>query len=191
MVEPAHFRKLFTFDRGAFLLALLVAILTVGIDAMMGLLVGATISLLIFVQHLSRGQSELTLHKDKKMVARIPHHHLSRYPDTHDVIVYRFAGELTYFNGKSHEEAVKSIKAATVILSLRNLFYVDVDGLEALQEMIENQEAAGRTVILTGASECILPQLQKTSWFAKREKKGSVFGSTTDALKTLGFPLGT
>ncbi len=189
MVEREHFYKLFMFDKSAFLLSMLVAFLTFAVDPMVGILVGATVALLGFVQHLSKGQSELTLHKDKKLLARIPHHRLGEYEGS-DVVVYRFAGEFTYFNALSHEDAIKKITADTIILSLRNLFYIDLDGVEMLREIIHDCKKRGQTVYVTGASEYILPLLQKASWFVDKERDGRIFKSTSDALKFLGFPLG-
>lgn len=189
MVELEHFRKLFVFDLSAFWLSMLVALLTFAVDPMVGILVGATMALLGFVQHLSKGQSELTLHKNKKLVARIPHHRLNEYEGS-DLIVYRFAGELNYFNGKSHEDAIRKIDAETIILSLRNLFYIDLDGVDTLRKIIDDQKKRGKTVYVTGASEYILPLLEKAPWFVRKEKEGRIFASTTDALKFLGFPLG-
>ncbi len=190
MIELHHFRKLFVFDQSAFWLALLVAALTFGVDPMIGILVGATIALLGFAQHLSKGQSELTLHKDKKLLARIPFHRLHEYEDSGDVVVYRFAGELTYLNGKYHEDAIARIGAQTVILSLRNVFYVDLDGAETLHEILQQQKTRGRVVYVTGVSEYVLPMLETAGWFVQMEKDGRIFRSTTDALKSLGFPLG-
>jgi SulP family sulfate permease len=190
MIEVEHFKRLFHFDQSSFWLAMLVAALTFAVDPMMGIFTGATISLLEFAQHLSRGQSELTLHKNQKLLARIPHHRLPEFDGQSDVIVYRFAGELTYFNAKSHEDAFRKIQADTLILSLRNLFYIDLDGLDILHEIIGHQEKAGKKVILTGASEFITPLLEKSAWFRAKEQAGAVFGSTTEALRSLGFPLG-
>lgn len=190
MVELEHFHKLFRFDRSAFWLSMLVAILTFAVDPMIGLLVGASVALLGFVRHLSRGQSELSLHRDKKFIARIPRHRLHEYSEI-DVVVYRFAGELTYFNGKSHEDAIKKIKADTIILSLRSLLYIDFDGVETIHEIIKDRKKRGQSVYVTGANDYILPLLEKSAWFVRKEKEGKVFPSTTDALKFLGFQLGT
>ncbi len=190
MVEAQHFIRLFRFDMSSFWLAMLVAALTYGVDPMVGILVGATIALLEVAQHLSRGRSELTLHRDNKLLARVRNNESSDIQEDSDVIVYRFAGELTYFNGKSHEDALKKIKAGTIVLSLRNLFYIDIDGLDMLKEIIEHLEAVGRKIILTGASEYTKPLFEKTSWFVQRERNGTVFGSTTEALSSLGFPIG-
>ncbi len=187
MVEVHHFKKIFLFDQSSFWLSIVVALLTFGVDPMIGLLVGATVALLAFAQHLSRGQSELTLHRDHKLVARIPHHRLCDYKEPMDVVVYRFAGELTYFNGASHEDSIKKIPADTLIFSLRNLFYIDLDGLDVLREIVKNRKAVGKDVIITGAGEFILPLLEKAPWFVHEEKHGKVFKSTTEALKSLGF----
>lgn len=189
MVELEHFHKLFAFDPSAFWLAMLVAVLTFAVDPMIGILVGATVALLSFAHHISKGHSELTLHKDKKLVARIPYHRLDEY-EGNDVVVYRFSGELTYFNGEYHEDAIKRIDAKTIILSLRNLFYIDLDGAETLRTIIDEQKERGCSVYVTGISEYILPMLETASWFVRKEKEGRIFKSTTDALRFLGFPLG-
>lgn len=190
MVEIHHFRRLLAFDKFSFGLALMVAALSVAVDPMAGILVGAVIALLVFAKGLSRGQSEITLHKKKKMVARVPHHRLHEYDGLHDVAVYRFAGELTYFNGRAHEEAIKKMKADALVFSLRNLFYLDLDGMDALQEIVEHVEASGKRVVITGAGEYVKPMLEKTAWFRKMEKQGKIFSSSTEALDALGFPLG-
>lgn len=189
MVEVEHFRKLYVFDQSSFWLAMLVASITFGVDPMVSILVGSSIALLEFVQHISRGASELTLHRDRQLLARIPHHRLHEYKEKIDVVVYRFAGELTYFNGNSHADRIKKIHADTVILSMRNLFYIDLDGLDMLENILLQQEKQGSSLLITGVGEFIGPLLQKTSWYAKKEKAGEVFSSTTEALNSLGFPL--
>lgn len=188
MVDAKEFRKLYAFDRRAFWLALLVAALTFGVDAMIGLLVGVTFALLGFVAHLSHAQSELTLHKPNCDLLRIPHHKLAQHEGDCDIVVYRFAGELTYFNGHSHEDNIACIKAKTIILSLRNLLYIDIDGLEILHEIIKRAEKRGHVVYLTSISDFVRPVLEKADWFGRKEEIGGVFKSTTDALTALGFP---
>lgn len=189
MVETAHFKKLFHFDQSSFWLAMLVAILTFAVDPMIGILVGASVSLLEFVQHLSVGRSDITLHRDGTMIARSSHKDLHKEEDHGDVTVYRFAGELTYFNASSHEETIKRLKCTTLILSLRNLFYLDVDGLEALHAIIRDRERHGIDVILSAVSSYKEAILRKTDWYPAMVKEKKVFPSTTDALTNLGFPM--
>ncbi len=189
MVDFREFKKLYLFDQRSFWLAIAVAVLTFAVDPMIGILVGATISLLGFVAKLSQAQSELTLHRDcHTPLLRIPHHRLHEYEHECDIVVYRFAGELTYFNGKSHEDNIRKIKAKTIILSLRNLLYIDLDGLEILREIVHRSERAGHVMILTSISEFVRPLLESAAWFREKNDAEMVFKSTTDALTFLGFP---
>ncbi|NOS66823.1 MAG: SulP family inorganic anion transporter [Candidatus Peribacteraceae bacterium] len=189
MVEAAHFKKLFHFDQSSFWLAMLVAVLTFAVDPMIGILVGASISLLEFVQHLSTGRSDITLHRNQKVIGRSSHKDIRKHDDHGDVTVYRFTGELTYFNATSHEESIKHLKCRTLILSLRSLFFMDVDGMDALHAIIEDRQKHDIDVILTAVSSYKEVILSKTDWYPKMVKDRKVFASTTDALKALGFPL--
>ena len=108
-----------------------------------------------------------------------------------DVIVYRFAGQMNYINSQSHLENLSKINGAhTVALNFRNLFYIDVDGLDSLKEIIETMKAKGKKVIITSAGPFIIPMLDREDWFSDMKQAGLVFNSTTEALKTLGFEIG-
>ncbi len=187
MVESEHFIKLFRFDQSAFWLALLVALLTFGVDPMIGILVGAAIALLQFVQRLSRSQGEVTLHHRSRAMERVPLAMLSQYQQEDDVVVYRLAGELTYFNGAFHKDSIANVKARAIILSLRNLYYIDLDGMHFLQETVEECRKGGQCVLMSGVNDTIKPQLEKNTWFIGEEKSKEVFRSTTEALRSLGL----
>ncbi len=190
MIGLEHYRNLFTMDKTMFFLSIIVAALTVVVDPLVGILAGSTVAMLLFLQQLSKGQSEVTIHRDKRMVARVPQTKLKELEDHGDITVYRFAGELTYFNGIAHASTIRSLRGChTIILSLRNLFYIDIDGVETLADIIKEAKSRERKVILTGVGESIAPMLSKVRWYREKMQNGSVFGSTTDALTALGFPL--
>lgn len=191
MVEMEHFRHIFIYDKPSFGLAFLVAGITVAQDPIVGILVGSVVALLIFVNHFSKAQSEIIINKDKKMIARIQALKFNEI-EKHggDVVVYRLAGQMNYINSQSHLENLGKINGAhTLILNFRNLFYIDVDGLDSLGEVIAANEAKGKKAIVTSAGPFILPALLKTDWFKKLQDKKLVFNSTTEALETLGFDI--
>ena len=123
-------------------MALVVAGITVGQDPIVGIIVGSVVALLIFVSHLSKGQSEIIINKDKKMIARIQtlkYNEVERHEG--DVVVYRFAGQVNYINCQSHIENLIKLNGANVlILNFRNLFHIDLDGLDAMGEIIKSAE---------------------------------------------------
>lgn len=192
MVEAEHFKHIYVHNKSAFGLSIVVALITVIQDPIVGILVGSVISLLIFVNHFSKAQCEIMVNKNKKMVAKIQTLKFNEI-EKHggDVIVYRFAGQMNYINSQSHLENLNKMDGVhTVILNFRNLFYIDVDGLDSLKEIIETMEAKGKKVIITSAGPFIMPVLDREHWFSEMEENKLVFNSTTEALKALGFEIG-
>ena len=53
MIERDHMMRMYRIDKRSFIIALLVAFITVVEDPIVGILVGAAISLLIFLENLS------------------------------------------------------------------------------------------------------------------------------------------
>ena len=136
---------------------------------------------------LSKAQNEITLNKNKALVGRL--YGASAHDLDADVLVYRFAGQMTYVNAQSHLENITHIHDSvhTVILAFRNLFYMDMDGVDAMAEIVETLEGEGKKVMITGAGEFILPLLSQAEWFSEKEKRGEVFVGTTEALEYLGL----
>ena len=73
-----------------------------------------------------------------------------------DTIIYRFNGELTYINSLAHVERLKQINYENTVLSLKHTFYLDLDGLDALEEIIKDLTARGRYHIVYSLSFLIL-----------------------------------
>lgn len=189
MVETGHFVHLYKHDKIAFFVSLFVAFVTIIEDPIVGILIGSTASLLFFVNQLSKAQAEITVNKNKKVISRVIGSKIEKLERIKgDILVYRIAGQLTYVNSQSHIEMVRQLKhAKTVILSLRNLFYIDVDGLDSLGEIVEELQGRGKQVFISGVGEFISVQLQRTSWFKQLKKSENVFESTSEALQSLGY----
>lgn len=188
MVEAERFRNLLRMDPAMFGLALLVAVITVAQDPTIGILVGSFISLLIFAKQLSRGQSEVTFHQDRKLLVRVPPEKIEEYDAQSDVTVCRFSGEMTYINGQAHLETVKRIQNAhTILISLRNLYYIDCDGVDTLQEIVENGRERQKKVVITGANGFVEPMLRRSGWYKTMQEDGLVYESTSVALRELGL----
>ncbi len=191
MMKGEHFSHMYHHDKTAFWMSLLVAVITIVEDPMVGILAGVALTMLIFMKKLSKAQSEITINTNKKLTHRLLADDFPKLEEHGDVLVYRFAGLLTYVNSLSHIETIAQIKKPhTVILALRNLFFMDIDGVDALQEMIETLEERGIKVIITGASSALLPILSEQPFFQKKKKEMAVFEGTAKALRSLGVEVG-
>jgi MFS superfamily sulfate permease-like transporter len=140
MVETKHFIKLVENERTAFAISLFVAVLVIVEDPIVGLIIGSIIALVYFIYRISYGQTEIEIWKDgvvKMAVLRDEFLKLDEIDS--DAIVYKISGALSYVNMPAHLETIKKIKNNKyVIISLIAAFYIDVDGIEYLGQIIEN-----------------------------------------------------
>ncbi len=193
MVEREHLKRMYKIDRKSFFIALLVAIVTVLIDPMVGILVGASISLVIFLDTLSHGQFDLTVNdKNKKLIDSISGKSIKKLSKKTHTLIYSIKGHLTYVDSQAHisrfESELKGYEQ--VVLRLRELYFVDLDGLDALEEIIGLIESKGKKVLISGTNPLILSMLRESHKFKALEKSACVFAHTSEALRTMGFHSG-
>ncbi len=188
MVKAEHFAQLYRYDRASFYLSLAVAAITFGIDPMIGIGVGVGAALLMFVYRLSAANAEVNLNDEAhNIIQRVPATSLAAAEHQGDTVVYRFTGELIYLNAQAHLKAVERINGDTsaVILSLRRLYYLDTDGIEALAEMVESLERRDMVVMVAGANQLIAPLLQRAVWYQQLKRDGRIAETTDQALTSL------
>lgn len=192
MIEREHFIRMWKIDRKSFLIAMFVAVITVYVDPMIGILAGASISLVLFLDTLSRGQFELVVNDaNKKIVEKISGHKLNQMVEKSHTLVYSIKGHLTYVDSQAHIAHFESELSGyeNVILRLRELYFMDLDGIDAFDEIVSLIEARGKNVYVTGVNPLIIQSLRQSHKFAHIEKAQRVFPHTSDALKALGYSL--
>lgn len=144
MIEIHHFKRMFKTDRTNFYIALLVASVTVLEDPIIGILLGATFSMLSFMKKLSTGQYELNR---TTLPAHIPAHLET------DTLIYSIKGELAYINAQSHvarfEKHIPENK--NIIIDLRAISFIDQDGIEACEEIVDILHREKKSVKIVGA----------------------------------------
>lgn len=85
-----------------------------------------------------------------------------------DTVVYRITGQLTYLNSMSHVLRIKKLKTPkTIILSFHYLYYMDLDGLDAIEKMIQVIEKNKIKVKITGLNESCLAIAKQSAWYKK------------------------
>lgn len=154
MIEFRHFKKMFTLDKTQFVIAMLVATVTVVEDPIVGIIVGAITSMILFMKSHAHGQFEI----NRNSVAQAPmlppaFPHLE--PDT---LVYSIKGSLAYINAQSHVHQVEQqvTKHKNFVLDLRSVYFIDQDGLEACEEIVDLLKREKKSVHIIGADELIV-----------------------------------
>ena len=185
MSEVKHFIKLIYNEKAAFAITTTVAVITVIEDPITALLVGSFISLLIFVNNVSYGTTEVTLWKDGKLEETLLSPALAKKETlTAELVVYKITGTLTYINMPAHIETVnKIVNNKYIVISLRNAFYADSDGVEYLGELVEILKASNDTVYLAGVNDMILKAIENEPFYKQKLTENKIFDRTSEAIK--------
>ncbi len=193
MVEGDVFKRFYRYDRKSFIIALLVASITVYEDPIVGLLLGTVVSLLLFMERLSRGQFDLVVNdKDRGMVKKIVSEEVVPIlAGSSDTLVYSMKGQLAYINAESHITRFQQGLGGyeRVLLRLRELSFIDLDGVDAFNEIVEHIHGQGKVVMVSGANPIVHALLEGSTLFRALEDNGLVFERTTDALRAVGYEI--
>ncbi|MCX6781199.1 MAG: SulP family inorganic anion transporter [Candidatus Magasanikbacteria bacterium] len=189
MIEVRHFSTMYAFNRMDFALSILVAFITVYEDPITGILFGTAAALLIFVDKLSRGQFELTANHADKEIEREFGEERAFVNAGAQTLVYSIKGQLAYLNAGAHidrfDRDLNGYK--TIVLRLRELYLMDLDGVEAFNEIVHHIEHQGREVYVTGVSPLISDALNTSKVYQRLHHEGHVLEKTSDVLTKLGF----
>lgn len=188
MVEKKHFIHLVENEKMAFVLSLFVALIVVVEDPIIGILVGTVIALLIFVNKMAYGQTEVLLWKNGKMTeALLKNDFLNRNVIDSDIVVYKISGTLTYINMPAHLEAAQKIKNNNfVILSLRHSFYGDIDGIDYLGEIIKVlKKNNNKKVLLAGINKEIKKLIHKENFYKQKLMEGKIYKRTSEVINDI------
>ncbi len=190
MIERKHFARMYRHDKKSFFIALLVGFITVYWDPSLSILIGTGITLLLFMERLSKGQFEVGIQNaQRSALDRLSgdSDDVMETAESAETLVYSIKGSLAYINAQAHlarfEEAPTAQK--NVIIGLRQLHFIDLDGADALDELIEMLLAQGKKVMISGANAFIAANLAESSMFRKLSDQGLVFERNSNALAAL------
>jgi MFS superfamily sulfate permease-like transporter len=173
--------------RTSFFISLTVALITVIDDPISGLAVGSVIALIIFVNEISQGQTEIMYWKNGKVIKSVMKSEVMAkgMPDS-ELVVYKISGTLTYINMPAHIETAKKIKGNKhVIVSLSHAFYADMDGIEYLKELIETLKSKNKNIYLSGINPEIKKAIMNEDFYKQKVVDNRIFNRTSEAIEIL------
>lgn len=191
LIETEKLHEFWQQEKMSFGIAVLVAIITVFEDAGVAVFVGVILSLLLFIDRVSYGRFDIFLNfvdgtKDERRGIRVLHLPQDKPIDT---VTYSLAGFLGYIDSARHaanfRHLARSKDVNNVIIRLRNLFMLDLEGSEMLAEAIEELQRQGKCVYVSSASKTVMEQLQKNPQCTHLIPEDRFCLKTTDALQRL------
>ncbi|MCW8917416.1 MAG: SulP family inorganic anion transporter [Gammaproteobacteria bacterium] len=187
MIDVNLYKNLHSLDKVSFYLTLFVAFITVADDPIIGIVLGTAIALIVFLGKVSQGNVDVTVFREKAFFDKL---RLSKYIKDQapgDILIYRFAGTLNYINIESQLEQVKKLQGPkTVIFSFGQVNMVDIDGIEAFDEIFNSLKKKDIDIYFTGISNpFVCDVLRKLPIFAEIEQAGKIFKSSAFVLEKL------
>jgi MFS superfamily sulfate permease-like transporter len=106
-------------------------------------------------------------------------------------LVYTIKGQLAYINAQAHISRFETRLngSLNIVLRMRELYFIDLDGVEAIDEILEICDRQHREVYITGVNPFIAEMLRHSNDFRRLEMEGRVVQKSSDALQKLGIKL--
>ncbi|MFZ2803613.1 MAG: SulP family inorganic anion transporter [Patescibacteria group bacterium] len=190
MVEKEHFIRFYHFQRSGFWISLAVAAVTFYKDPISGIVFGTALSLILFIEKLSRGQFDLKLNTlEGGIVKSASGDQLAEMDVRADILLYSIKGKLAYINSRAHVSRFEGglAKYKIVILRLRSMYFIDLDGAEALDEIISLVQKRGQQICLTSLNSNAAAFLEQVSpGYRQLKERGLVFAKSEEALRHFG-----
>jgi SulP family sulfate permease len=191
MIEKENYVKYYQCEKTSFFVALLVAFITVYKDPMIGIVFGTAISLLLFVERLSRGDFSLKINRfEDGLIDAFHGDKMKEIKEDGDILLYSIRGKLCYINNRAHIARFEDnfVDYKTIILRFREVYFMDIDGAETIDELIRLIEGRGQKVILSGLHTKIANLLRQVSpRYCELEKEGKIFKKTRESLLYAGI----
>lgn len=189
LIDIHKFKEFLQHEKESFVVALIVATLTVLVNAAFGVLIGSGLALLLFVNRVSHGRFDAVInfkdgtkqHLRGETSLHIPHHmHVS-------VMTYSLAGFLGYIDSPRHAANFRHIAHSKnvdgVIIRLRNLFNLDFEGQEMLAEAVAELTRNHKKIYITSGSPLIMQKLKTLEALRVHIPESAFCEKTEDALK--------
>lgn len=188
MLDIDAYKKVYHYDQRSFWIMLIVGIITFIEDPIYGILFGTALALLIYLRHASDGELMTTLFREGKFFGK---RHLDDYLSMQkdgDIVICKFSGEINFICITAQLNRLTKINPhATVILSFSEIGYIDIDGIETFDELIEHFKDHKLTIYFSGIHGRLEKILQKTDFYHELFNQWKIFSSSTQALKHLGI----
>ena len=99
------------------------------------------------------------------------------------LVVYRFIGKLAYINALQHRVRIESLRHTThLVLSFRYCFYIDVDGVEFLEDIVKEFESKKNHIVYLCSIHPMLEMVCRSPLFKEKKDQGRLFKSHREAL---------
>lgn len=181
LIDINLLKKLYSLEKTAFFITITTTIFAVVFEATYGILIWTAITLIIYIRKITNSNANISIFRKNGEVEKISLTKYLQKQEEGDVILAKFSWGLNYLNIEWNIAAIEKLNAnQKVIISLWHIWNIDVDWIEAIDEMIDTLEANRIDVYISWSKD--FDFISKLHSFQRLEKAGKIFSSSTEAL---------
>lgn len=186
LIDINLLKKLYSLEKTAFFITITTTIFAVVFEATYGILIWTAITLIIYIRKITNSNANISIFRKNGEVEKISLTKYLQKQEEGDVILAKFSWGLNYLNIEWNIAAIEKLNAnQKVIISLGHIWNIDVDWIEAIDEMIDTLEANRIDVYISGSKD--FDFISKLHSFKKLQKAGKIFTSSTEALDNVAI----
>lgn len=178
-------KKLYSLEKSALYITLITTFFSVFWEPTYWILIGTVITLIIYIKKITNWDASVSVFRTWGFSEKISLWKYVKNQQVWDLILTKFSGWLNYLNIENHISKIEKLNSnQKIIISLSHITNIDVDGIEAIDEMIETLEQ-NKIDIYISWSNCDNWYAVKLHSYEKLLKNGKIFSSSTEALDKL------
>jgi sulfate permease, SulP family len=154
-------------------------------DTIVWLVIGTIITLLIFLKRVTAGDIKVTIFQNRKFAKKLLLADYIHEQNEKDLVIVKCTGQISYLNTEAYLKQLLSLTSNTIVLSLWQVSDIDIDGLECIDEVIEQRMESNKKIYITGLSKGIYAMFAYSEGIKPLQKKWCVYASTSELLTKL------
>lgn len=186
LIDIALLKKLFQVEKQAFFITLVTTFFSVFWEPTYGILIGTCITLIIYIKKITLQDANISVFQGKDFAKKISLGKYIHIQEENDLVLVKFSGGLNYLNIENNISKIEQLnKKQTLILSLSHLWDIDIDGIEAIDEMIDVLLQNKISVYISWIVDEKASFIHHLHNYQKLSQENKIFPSTSQCLDTL------
>ena len=179
-------KKLYKLEKAAFFITLVTTFFSVFWEPTYGILIWTSITLIIYIKKITNQDANISVFRKNESTQKISLSNYINWQKDKDLILVKFSGWLNYLNIENNIDLIEKLNHnQTIILSMSHIWNIDVDWIEAIDEMITLLNNNKINIYISWIDTEWFNFVSKLHSYKTLEKDWKIFKSTSECLDKL------
>lgn len=186
LLDFHHYRHIYHFDHQDAVILAIVALVTFLTDPVYGILAWVSLSLLAYIKRNTELTPYVTIFREWVFYKKTTLQKYLCHQQTHDIIIIKFIGEISFLNIATIQDGLfQLIHHPYVVISMSGVNRIDLDGIDALQELFDHLDTQSIEYHITWLSKFLKQQLSHSWRYHRACEQSRIHYSTAWVMESL------